>query len=195
METGKPKPLFPTSTEYGPGGTPFTLRRSHAITATMEFLMETRTNDEFRADIKAFDMCMLATKDGAHLRSRPMAPHVSAENASIRFLTSKKTHKIDEVKKNPNANAVFSNGDGLYISVSGRISLSDSRQDVDELWSPAAAPWFEDGKSEAVVLVLEPEIAEYWDNSDSKVKAGWEMVKGTLTGKRPDVGDHGKVDM
>ncbi|MDN2567531.1 pyridoxamine 5'-phosphate oxidase family protein [Aquibium sp. A9E412] len=157
--------------------------------------MERKTTEEFRKDLKDFDTCMLVTRDGPHLRSRPMAPKFEERDGTLRFLTSKKTHKIDEVRDEPQANAVFSDDDDTFISVSGRVRLSDDPAVVDDLWSAAAAPWFEDGKSEAVALIMEPEIAEYWDNSDNRLKAGWEMVKGTLTGETPDVGAHGKLDL
>lgn len=155
--------------------------------------MDRKTADELREDLEDFDIAMLVTKDGKFLRSRPMKPNINADG-TIRFLTSKKTHKVDEVDSTPQANAVFSDDDGEYISVSGSIRLSDTQADIDELWSPAAAPWFENGKAEAIVLIMEPEIAEYWDTSDSKIKAGWEMVKGALGGSKPDLEEqHGKV--
>jgi general stress protein 26 len=154
--------------------------------------MNTRTTDEFRDDLARFDTCMLATKDGSRLRSRPMKPYLDNPDGTIRFLTSTKTHKVNEVEANPDANAIFVDEDGTWISVSGKVRVSSDAGDIDELWSPDAAPWFVDGKAEAVVMIMTPDMAEYWD-SGSKLKAGWELAKSAVTGKKPDIGEHGKI--
>lgn len=156
--------------------------------------MTAKTNEEFRDDLSRFDTCMLVTVDGGRLRSRPMKPYIDNPDQTIRFLTSKKTHKVAEADANPQANVVFADDDGAWISVSGAITLSTEQGDIDELWSPEAAPWFVDGKEEAIVMILSPNMAEYWD-SGSKLKAGWELAKSAVTGKRPDIGEHGKVDL
>ena len=151
--------------------------------------MTSRTTEEFRADLAAFDTCMLVTKDSARLRARPMAPHFDNPDGTIRFLTSSKTHKIEEVQANPHANAVFTDDSGTWISVSGTIRLSTDADDIDELWSPEADPWFAEGKAEAIVMIMTPDMAEYWD-SGSKLKAGWELAKSAVTGEKPDIGEH-----
>ncbi len=116
--------------------------------------MNTRTTEEFRDDLAQFDTCMLATKDGSRLRSRPMKPYFDNPDGTIRFLTSSKTHKVNEVEANPDANAVFADEDGTWISVSGKIRLSESAADIDELWSPDAAALFFYCKALAVVIFI-----------------------------------------
>lgn len=157
--------------------------------------MHAKTTEEFRGDLEEFDTAMLVTRDGALLRSRPMQPHVGNPDGSIRFLTSIRTHKVEEVERHPEANLVFTDDDANWISVSGRIRLSRDPADIDELWSAAAEAWLTEGKGEAVVLVLDPEIAEYWDNRENVLKAGWEMAKGALTGERPDIGENRKLTL
>lgn len=157
--------------------------------------MHSKTRDEFYDDLDNFDTAMLVTRDGAHLRARPMRPYIGNPDGSIRFLTSLATHKVDELSSHPEANAVFTDDDKNWISVSGRVRLSSDKADVDELWSAEAEPFFENGKAEAVVLVLDPDLAEYWESSGNAIKAGWEMVKGTLTGKKPDLGEHRKLTL
>lgn len=157
--------------------------------------MHSKTREEFYDDLEHFDTTMLVTRDGAHLRARPMRPHFRHPDGTIRFLTSLATHKVDELANHPEANAVFTDDDKNWISVSGRVRLSSDRADVDELWSSEAEPFFENGKAEAVVLILEPEFAEYWESSANAIKAGWEMVKGTVTGKKPDIGENRKLTL
>ncbi len=154
--------------------------------------MHSRTTEEFLDDLADFDDAMLVTRDGAFLRSRPMAVYVDTPDRTIRFLTSVRTHKVDEVERNPDANVVFTDDDN-WISVSGPIRVSRDRGDIDAIWSSTAEAWLKDGKAEAIVLILEPQIAEYWDRSDNVLKTGWEMVKGTLSDSPPDIGDNRKL--
>lgn len=156
--------------------------------------MHSRTTEEFLDDLDDFDTAMLVTRDGAFLRSRPMAVYVDTSDRTIRFLTSIRAHKVEEVERSPDANVVFMDEDN-WISVSGRIRISRDQGDIDAIWSSAADAWLKDGKAEAIVLVLEPQIAEYWDHTDNALKAGWEMVKGTLSDSRPDVGDNRKLSL
>ncbi len=158
--------------------------------------MQHKTLEEFFADLGQFSTCMLVTRDGAHLRARPMRPYVDRSSHTIRFLTSTRTHKVDEIKRAPEANLVFTNDDGEWISVSGPVHFSQSKEDIDALWTPEAEPYFENGKEEAIVMLLEPDIAEYWDNTGFDLSAGWEKVAGALTGRQPkEMGEHGKVAM
>lgn len=155
--------------------------------------MHFKSTEEFRDDLEEFGTAMLVTRDGPWLRSRPMQPHVGNPDGSIRFLTSVRTHKVEEIERHPEANVVFADDDANWVSVSGRIRLSRDQGDIDDLWSPAAEAWLADGKQEALVLILEPEIAEYWDYRENVVKAGWELAKGALTGRRPDLGENRKL--
>jgi general stress protein 26 len=123
-----------------------------------------------------------------------MAPKLDEGDGTIRFLTSVKTHKIQEAQEAPLANAAFSNDDGDYISVSGRLRVSEDERDIEAVWTSAAELWLKEGKAEAAVLILEPEIAEYWD-SQNTMKAGWEMIKGALSDRQPHPGEHGKVQL
>lgn len=147
---------------------------------------------EFWDDLDDFETCMLVTRDGALLRSRPMAPHVRPHDGTIRFLTSDKTHKVDELEAHPEANVVFADDDDIWISVSGRIRLSRAMSDIDDLWSPAADAWLENGKREAIVLILDAERGEYWEQAGA-LAASWELAKAAVTGDRPGLGETGKV--
>lgn len=155
--------------------------------------MDSRTTKDFFADLEDFDTAMLVTRDGANLRSRPMAPHIVSRDNTIRFITARSTHKVDEVAKAPEANLVFTDDDDTWISVSGRIRISDAPADIDEIWTSGAEAWLE--KPQAVVIVFEPQMAEYWENDTNFVKAGWEMAKGVLTGEKPDIGEHRKLSL
>ncbi len=157
--------------------------------------MKAKNTSEFFDDLDAFDTAMLVTRDGKYLRSRPMTPYVNSADGTIRFLTSRRTHKTEELAIYPEANIVFTDDSEVWISVSGKVRQSFERADIEELWSPAAEAFLQDGKDEAVVLIVDAEMAEYWDQSKSTLRAGWEMAKGAITGETPDVGNHQKLDL
>ena len=152
--------------------------------------------DEFWADLREFEMCMLVTRDGPFLRSRPMKTHYFDDDGTVRFLTSIDAHKVEELAENPAANLVFQNpDDNTWISVSGNARISVDRADIDQVWHEDADPWFPGGKDEAAVLIVEPDIAEYWTFPESQLQAKWELLKGELTGAPPDLGENRKLEL
>lgn len=145
--------------------------------------MDNKTTEEFYDDLEDFDTAMLVTRDGDKLRSRPMKPYVGNPDGTIRFMTSRDTQKVDEASIDPAANVVFAGDGGEWISVSGDITLSSDPADIDELWSDEAEAWIT--KEEAVVMILNPTMAEYWDYSS--MKSTWAMIKNAVTGKKADM--------
>lgn len=156
--------------------------------------MNTLEVDQFWDDLKTFEMCMLVTRDAHYMRSRPMKAHYFDDDGTVRFLTSIDTHKVDEIAAQPVANLVFAHPeDNSWISVSGAARISVDRADVDSLWDDSDGAWKPATKEEAAVLIVEPDIAEYWTYPGSELRAKWELLKGELTGTPPDLGEHKKL--
>ena len=156
--------------------------------------MNTLEVDQFWDDLKSFEMCMLVTRDAHFLRSRPMKAHYFDDDGTVRFLTSIDAHKVDEIAAQPVANLVFADADdNNWISVSGAVRISVDRADIDMVWSLSEGMWRPASKEEAAVLIVEPDIAEYWTYPGSELRAKWELLKGELTGAPPHLGEHGKV--
>lgn len=156
--------------------------------------MELLEVDRFWNDLKTFEMCMLVTRDARFMRSRPMKAHYHDDDGTVRFLTSIDAHKVEELAAQPVANLVFSKPEeNSWVSVSGAARISVDRADVDRLWSHEGAPWMPASKDEAAVLIVEPDIAEYWTYPESRLRAKWELLVGELTGAPPDLGKSGKI--
>lgn len=51
--------------------------------------------------------CMLATREGDDIRSRPMAAHVVRDENAVYFLTDVDSHKDDEIEAEPNVGLAF----------------------------------------------------------------------------------------
>ncbi|MBA3447095.1 MAG: pyridoxamine 5'-phosphate oxidase family protein [Pseudaminobacter sp.] len=140
--------------------------------------------------------CMLASRDGEDIRSRPMAAHVDRGEHAIYFLTDVGTHKDDEIEAHPNVGLAFADAsDQKYVSVTGRAVVSNDREKIRELWSTPAKAWWDSADDPSIrVLKFTPKDAQYWDNPGTVVSYV-KMIAAAVTDTRPEIGDHAKVRM
>jgi general stress protein 26 len=75
--------------------------------------------------------------------------------------------------------------------------VSRDQAKIDELWNPWAAAYFENGREDPSVALLKIEVdtIEYWDLDKPAVVQAFEVLKGIVTKKAPDVGDSGTVQL
>ena len=149
--------------------------------------------------IDSIEVGMLTTMqdDGDH-RSRPMQTQKLDADGCLWFLTSRSSHKTEELQKHPNVNVAYADAKAQsYVSVVGTASLVDDAAVKKELWSPIAKAWFPKGLEDPDLTVLKVKIkeAEYWDSSSSKMVQAYHIAKALITGEQSDEGDHGKVTM
>ena len=153
-------------------------------------------------DIK---VAMLATKraDG-HLESRAMATQKQAAGADLWFVTSEGTRKLADIDRDARVNLSFFNGKSWeWISVSGVASISRDRATIRELYAPDWAAWFpEEGDPRhgtpddprMVLIGVDIHAAVFYEVDKPKPVVLYEIAKGWLTGKPPDVGEIHKVE-
>ncbi|MGE3628229.1 MAG: pyridoxamine 5'-phosphate oxidase family protein [Hyphomicrobiales bacterium] len=136
--------------------------------------------------------CMLVTRDGGEIRARPMALYARPRQRAVYFLTNARDHKDEEIRANPHVCITVAEGD-LFVSVSGKASVSRDTGLIGELWDMAAAAWF-DGKDDPDIRVLtvHPEAAEYWDRPNGLV-ARAKTAAAAMSSSRPDIGTNEKV--
>ena len=85
--------------------------------------------------------CMLATREGEEIRSRPMAAYVNRDAGTIFFLTDVASHKDEDISRHPNVNLAFADTSGqTYVSVSGTATISNDREKIKELWGRPPRP-------------------------------------------------------
>ncbi|SEQ35967.1 General stress protein 26 [Faunimonas pinastri] len=157
--------------------------------------MSDDTLDTFWKLVKDVHTCMMTTRDGNHLRARPMAPLFDETTHEIRFLTQLSSHKTDELASNPDCNLAFANpSKGDYVSVSGQAYLTQDRKLIDLLWKDDFKAWFKNGKDDPDVGVIRvvPAQAEYWD-SNGALKQAWEVFKAKHSDTQPDMGENKKL--
>lgn len=137
-------------------------------------------------------IAMLTTveSDGA-LASRPMAPLEMDAAGAFWFFTDLRSSKVDRLEV---ANLTFTDtAAGIYVSLSGRGEINTDRGHIERLWTPMAKPWFPDGPSSTSLALLKfvPNVADYWDASNSRMVRAFSMIASAIMGKPIAMGEHG----
>ena len=78
--------------------------------------------------------------------------------------------------------------------MSGRARLTQDKALIDKFWTPLAGAWFEKGKDDPDVALLEVKIdmGEHWKADSNKAFQLFQMAKASLTGGTPEVGENEK---
>lgn len=155
--------------------------------------------------IDKIEIALMTTRraDGS-LVSRPMATQARADGTDLWFVTNAETAKIDELETDPHVNlAYYKSGTYEFVSVSGVARLSRDPERIRELYSPSFRAWFGDEggarnggpEDPRIVLVLvEAQSAVYLKARHGKAVTLFGVVKGAVTGERPQIGTHAKLD-
>lgn len=155
---------------------------------------------KLREMIKEMDIGMLTTTDeDGTLRSRPMSTNGEIEfDGDLWFFTYGNSHKVLEVKHDPQVNVSFSSPENQrYVSMSGTAQLVRDKKKIEELWKPELKAWFPKGTDEPDIALLKVNVhkAEYWDSPSSMVAHAIGLVKALATGTTYDAGENKKIDL
>ena len=149
--------------------------------------------------IEDLEIAMMTTRraDG-HLVSRAMANQKHAPGADLWFVTSDETHKLEELEEEPHVNlAYYKDSTREWVSVSGLASVSKERDVIRKLWADDWKMWFGRGDDPRSGTPDDPRItligvdvhsASYFELGKPQPVVLFEMVKGWLQGKEPDIG-------
>ncbi|HJU68026.1 MAG TPA: pyridoxamine 5'-phosphate oxidase family protein [Gemmatimonadaceae bacterium] len=156
--------------------------------------------DELYELIEGIEIAMLTTRrpDG-RLVSRPMATQKREPGTDVWFVTDIESGKIDELATDPNVSLSYYNVKSWeWVSVSGTATITTDRAMIRELYKPDWKAWFGDeggnrdgGPNDprfALILVDATSVV-YGKRNKPKPLALFEVVKGLVTGKEPDVAD------
>jgi general stress protein 26 len=124
-------------------------------------------NKHLSSLIEGIKVAMLTTigPDGS-LRSRPMATLPGEFDGTLWFFTNIDSPKVDEVQLEQHVNVSYDDcEDHRYVSISGRATLVQERQKLEELWTPLLLTWFPLGMEDPQLALLKivAESWEYWD--------------------------------
>lgn len=138
------------------------------------------------------------------LVSRPMATQTQAEGTDLWFVTDVESHKLDELESDPHVNlAYFRDRTKEWVSVSGIGLVSQDRKAIKELYRPDWKIWFGDeggardggpDDPRLALILVDVQSVTYLKQDKPRPVVLFELVKGFVTGKRPDLGEVRQVD-
>jgi len=135
----------------------------------------------------------MLSADGA--APRPMAHQVRSDERAFYFITAKGTDIADAAQNGSAAQHIIACAHGqLYAAINGTLHVETSRDKLNDIWSPIAAVWFDDGREDEDICLVRftPKDADVW-TTDGTAKTLYEFGKAALTDDLPDVGDHAKL--
>jgi len=160
----------------------------------------TKKLDDLYELIDGIEIAMFTTRrpDG-HLVSRPMATQTQAEGSDLWFVTDIESNKLDELEFDPHVNlAYYRDGTREWVSVSGTATVSRDRRAIHDLYRPDWKAWFGDEGGERdggpddprlALILVDVESVSYLKVNKPRPVVLFEVVKGMVTGSRPEVGE------
>ena len=155
--------------------------------------------DKLSELIKDIKFGMFTThKPQGHLHSRPMTTQNKAIDAddSLWFFMSRSGAPVSEFQGDDQVNVSYANpSSDTYVSVSGVARVVDDMAKKKALWTKQADAWFKGGVDDPDLALVQVRIAhaDYWDVKESKLVQLYKMAEAAVTGKAPQLGEHGTV--
>ena len=155
----------------------------------------TKKVDAFWSKIAEFRICMLVTNAGTGLRARPMGVIADQDSDLIRFIANGQDYKDNEINIDPEVCLTFAdNSSSSFVSVTGTARVEHRPELVRQHWVSEADAYFEHGANDpdAILIEVTPRVGEYWDGPGT-VATAVEMMRSTMTGTTPDLGENETV--
>jgi general stress protein 26 len=155
--------------------------------------------------IDGIEIAMFTTRrpDG-RLVSRPMATQTQAEGTDLYFVTDIESHKLAELDFDANVNlAYYRDRTREWVSVSGTATVSQDRRAIRELYQPDWKAWFGDeggvrdggpDDPRLALILVDVHAVSFLKQDKPRPVVLFELVKGMVTGNRPDLGEVKRVD-
>lgn len=142
-------------------------------------------------------VCLFSTElTSLPITTRPMALREVDNHGNLWFLSSRSSNKNFEIKHDNRVQLFFAkNSDNHFLSVYGTATIYRDQSKIEEIWTPIAEAWFEEGKKDPDVTVIKvkPEDAYYWDTKDGKVISLFKIAVAVVTGIRTGGGIEGTI--
>ena len=155
--------------------------------------------------IDGLETAMLTTRrrDG-HMVSRAMANQKHAPGADLWFVSCDGTAKLRDLEHDPHVNlAYYKDRTREWVSVAGIAKISRNRDTIHQLYAPDWKIWFPDegdprhgtpDDPRMVLIGVDVHSAVYLEVNKPQPVILYEIAKGWVTGKDPDIGEMHKVE-
>jgi len=145
--------------------------------------------EQLVAQLEHFDVGMLVTaRADGRLAARPMYVAGRLEDGTMRFVARRDASVVGEIREVPSVVVTFQEG-SRYLSMTAHAKLLDPSAIPESAWREDFRHWFPNGltSTDAVVLELIPESAEYWDETGIQsirlfLRAAVDYLKGKPAG-------------
>jgi general stress protein 26 len=154
--------------------------------------MSAPLKDTFWTKLSKTHVVLLATGTGDPV---PMSPLPRKDDHAIWFVTSSDHDTFKAAASGGEAKIYLCDSDAhAYGTVKGTLTAEQDDAKLDDLWSPMADMWFDNGREDDSVRLMKftPSEAELWI-SEGTAKYLFETIKSNVTDSKPDVGDYGIV--
>lgn len=142
---------------------------------------------ELAKDIK---ICMFCTELSVRpIPTRPMSVKDVDDQGNLWFISSAASNKNFEIAEDDDVQLIFAkNSDSHFLSIFGTAVIYRDRAHIEDVWSPVARAWFDEGKNDPDVTVIKvtPAEAYYWDTKNSKMISLVKIAANAITGKPGD---------
>lgn len=129
---------------------------------------------------------------GQHMQ--PMTHFIDRAAGKIWFITSDETDLAEALSPSGTAHyCLVSKSQDFYACLKGTLSKTDDEAKLDELWASVAAAWFDEGKRDPHVCLLEFDLEEaaLWASTGNPLVFGLEIARANMTAEhKPDLGEH-----
>ena len=137
---------------------------------------------------------------GTRQHPQPMTLFADRDSGTLRFLTSVETDLVDDIGAEATGQfTLIDDSNGYYANLRGPMRVSDDPEVIDALWSPMAAAWFDQGKDDPAIRVIEmtPKEAAVWANESNTALVGLKMLRAGLKQgeSHPDIGVHHVLEL
>ena len=109
------------------------------------------------------------------------------------FFVSKKTEVGERLRSDGNVCVTYGDPkEDIWVSVSGRASISEDMDIRKKLFNALAKAWFPGGAEDPDLELVQVDIrhAEYWNVKESKATQMLKMATAAVTGQPPKMGEH-----
>lgn len=155
--------------------------------------------DSFLQNLREFDTASVVTRSKQDmLIGRPMAIADCTAAGHLWFITRVESSTVRDITDNPQIAACMQSN-GRYVSISGYPRTTRDKQRVDRIWDPRQAAWFDKGRDDPSLILLEivPAYGEYWDRTGgSGIDFKFREMRAMVTGStfEETAPNHGLVD-
>ncbi|RYY62672.1 MAG: general stress protein [Chitinophagaceae bacterium] len=149
-------------------------------------------------ELAADQVCLFCTVFDGGIVSRPMGTMSVDDDGSIWFMSRKGSEKNEQINQDDKVYLQYlDNGKSHYLSLTGSASIITDRKKIEELWSPMAKAWFEEGKDDPAISLIrvQPEEGHYWDTKNGKLVTMLKIAASAISGYKGDGGVEGQLNL